>query len=1068
MNDEKKVLINEKVIKYKNKKKQFNEFQYISNFIKILYVYFPFLYRQDRISKRAVFISSENNNNFYGFSNRINNKKYNFLTFVPVVILNQFRFFGNQFYLIMTLSQFINVFKVGFLFSYVVPLLIVIIMSLIKELLDEIKRYNQDKKTNNEKYTKIVFENKGLKKVNIKSKDIKIGDILELKQNQRAPCDLIILSNSESNNLYIRTEQLDGETDWKIRKVPNELININLMDLFNNYEILIEYEPPNRNIYEFKGVINFFNKSENCVKDEAISLENTIWANTVLASANTIGIAVYTGRDTRAQMNTVKAKLKVGIFDLEINFYNKLLFGIMFVISFIVVYFKECGFVYRLVSFCRFIVLFCGIIPISLRVNLDISKGYFSYLINNDEKISGTIVRNSSFPEDLGRVSYLFSDKTGTLTKNKMIFKVLAIEGKQFEKDDLDLEEKVKNKDLNNENLNVFNCVLTMVLCNNVTPILNKKNEVKEFQASSPDEISLVEFAANLGVKLVFRSDNEIHVKNVDKTEKFEILACFPFSSETKRMGIVVRDENGKIFFYCKGAENVMRDLVFNKYKNVIDSTANDLAKKGLRTLVLSRKELSNELYEKWRKNYDEAKVSMVERKKKVQEVVQQLEVELNFLGVTGVEDLLQDDVKETIQNLRQAGVKVWMLTGDKSETAKCISVLTGLKDDNQKVFEIKFENYNNFSRNEIIELLRNKLNIFNNLLKTEKDSKNIPQNILLIEGKMLDYCLSKDLESEFFRASINSPSVICCRCSPTQKAQIVSRIKRHLPRSQRTAAIGDGGNDVSMILKADVGIGVVGKEGLQASLSSDFSITEFSRLNDLLLWHGSNIYKNSAKMSNFIIHRGLIISFIQMFFSCAFYFNSVALYNGFLILGYSTVYTIFPSMSLLLDVETKYETVKNHPDLYKILLKGRELNIKNFLGWFWRSVFQGSVIIFGSICLFGENIFLKIVTITFTELIFAEILNVYVEIRTFNKYIYYSLIGTGITYLLSLVMLKDLLNVYYIFDFYTLKTVFLIAIVDWLPVQIFVWSRKIWVPNLSEKYEEIDLNIELKKINDI
>jgi phospholipid-translocating ATPase len=237
-------------------------------------------------------------------------------------------------------------------------------MSLIKELLDEIKRYNQDKKTNNEIYTKFVFENKGFKKVNIKSKDIKIGDILELKQNQRAPCDLIILNNSESNNLYIRTEQLDGETDWKIRKVPNELINIKLKDLFNNYEILIEYEPPNRNIYEFKGVINFFNKSENCVKDEAISLENTIWANTVLASANTIGIAVYTGRDTRAQMNTVKAKLKVGIFDLEINFYNKLLFGIMFVISFIVVYFKECGFVYRLVSFCRFIVLFCGIIPI--------------------------------------------------------------------------------------------------------------------------------------------------------------------------------------------------------------------------------------------------------------------------------------------------------------------------------------------------------------------------------------------------------------------------------------------------------------------------------------------------------------------------------------------------------------------------------------------------------------------------------------------------------------------------------------------------------------------------------
>jgi phospholipid-translocating ATPase len=309
---------------------------------------------------------------------------------------------------------------------------------------------------------------------------------------------------------------------------------------------------------------------------------------------------------------------------------------------------------------------------------------------------------------------------------------------------------------------------------------------------------------------------------------------------------------------------------------------------------------------------------------------------------------------------------------------------------------------------------------------------------------------------------------VICCRCSPTQKAQIVEKIKKYLNKKQRTCAIGDGGNDVSMILKADVGIGIVGKEGLQASLSSDFSITKFSTLNDLFLWHGSNTYKNTAKMSNFIIHRGLIISFIQMLFSCVFYFNSVALYNGFLILGYSTIYTIFPSMSLLLDVETKYETIKKHPDLYKILLKGRELNIKNFLGWFWKSIFQASIIIFASISLFGENIFLKIVTITFTELIFAEILNVYVEIKTFNKYIYYSLVGTGITYLLSLLLLKDLLNVVYIFDLNTLKMIVLVAVVDWLPIQIFVWIRKKCVKNLNEIYEENDCEIELNKISDI
>jgi phospholipid-translocating ATPase len=190
--------------------------------------------------------------------------------------------------------------------------------------------------------------------------------------------------------------------------------------------------------------------------------------------------------------------------------------------------------------------------------------------------------------------------------------------------------------------------------------------------------------------------------------------------------------------------------------------------------------------------------------------------------------------------------------------------------------------------------------------------------------------------------------SVVCCRCSPTQKRLIVKTIKKYT--KERTAAVGDGGNDVAMIQEADVGIGIVGKEGLQASLAADYSIKEFKSLGILLLWWGRLAYKNTSTVANFVIHRGLIISFNQFIFSMIFYYNAVALYNGMLCLGYSTVFTALPSITLLLDQDVKREHVIKFPSLYKVLLKGRELNLKSFLWWLFKSIFQSCIIMFGSI----------------------------------------------------------------------------------------------------------------------
>jgi phospholipid-translocating ATPase len=262
------------------------------------------------------------------------------------------------------------------------------------------------------------------------------------------------------------------------------------------------------------------------------------------------------------------------------------------------------------------------------------------------------------------------------------------------------------------------------------------------------------------------------------------------------------------------------------------------------------------------------------------------------------------------------------------------------------------------------------------------------------------------------------------------------------------------------MIQEADVGIGIVGKEGLQASLAADYSILEFNYLDTLLLWWGRLAYKNTSQMSNFIVHRGLIISLIQFIFSCIFYFNSVALYNGVLIMGYSTIYTCFPSISVLLDQDTDKKNVMKFPGLYKKLLMGRELNLKIFLWWVFKSIFQAFVIMIGALFLFEENLFLIIVTVTFTALIFLEILNVYTEINKFHKFMGFSLIGTFFCYLISIYLLPNLLNTAEITSLSFLLKIASLSIISWFPFFALNKIKKWCFPETIEKLNAIGKDI--------
>ena len=1076
-----------------------NQMKKPTAFTNCFYTVFPCFRHVDTTTKRIVFFNNIDDN-VTTWSNKEENHKYSILFFVPIVLFNQFRQFGNFFYLIMTISQFFDVLKVGFLFTYISPLAMVVSFSMLKELYDDIKRRITDKRTNSTLVTilKKNETNSGAVQNNKKASELEIGDIIVLTKDCRVPADIIVLktfNESNDNQSFIRTDQLDGETDWKLRKAPGLTQELSEKDIVN-LDGFIQYEPPSKLIYNFEGVIKFKN-NQDIWKKEPLNLENTMWASTVVASEKIIGIVIYTGKETRARMNSSSPKLKIGILDQELNTLNKYLFVIMFFISLLLSLLKGLSWSIFIIFF-RFIVLFCAIIPIALKVNLDVSKTWFSLVISRDERIPETIARNSTIPEELGRISYIFSDKTGTLTKNEMIFKKISMETESFGEDSFnDLKEILSDEcqvsdaplldvfnnqnqlnemsntetnsilsssnDINTEitsesvqtrkiakkmrrgrNKIIRDTITAMVLCNNVTPTETG------YQASSPDEVALVKFADTLNMRLFHRTDKEIKMKDsADNIEEFEVLANFPFSSDTKRMGIILKNKkHGHIIYYLKGAENVMMKFVKKEYIGYIKENAENLATKGLRTLVLTQKIIPKEDFEVWNREYQDAISSMENRKEKIAQTVSKLENNMDFLCVTGVEDLLQDDVANTIDNLRNAGMKVWMLTGDKVETATCISISAGIKAKNQKIFTITYDSLSDYDDRDNTE---KKLAKLKELFEEYNKKIMHEPHLFIIDGDSLDLAL-KQCEKEFFTTAMKALSVVCCRCSPTQKRIIVKTIKKYT--NARTAAVGDGGNDVAMIQEADVGIGIVGKEGLQASLAADYSIKEFKTLSGLLLWWGRIAYKNTSMVANFVIHRGLIISFNQFIFSLIFYYNAVALYNGMLCFGYSTIFTCTPSISILLDRDVDRENVLKFPTLYQVLLKGRELNFKNFLFWLFKSLFQSAVIMFGAVFMFEENIFLNIVTVSFTALIYLEILNVYMEINKCHKFMIFALLATFTVYTLTLFFLPSYLDVK-ILNFLVMVKIGILAVIAWVPFFIFSKVKKRFFPQTIEKLNQ-------------
>lgn len=598
--------------------------------------------------------------------------------------------------------------------------------------------------------------------------------------------------------------------------------------------------------------------------------------------------------------------------------------------------------------------------------------------------------------------------------------------------------------------LRVRDLVLALALCHNVTPTTETVNgeTATSYQASSPDEIAIVAWTENVGLRLLHRDRKAITLQFVGDDRivvRVKILNIFPFTSDSKRMGIIVKflkdttsvepveSEEDEIYFFQKGADTVMTSIV--AANDWLDEETANMAREGLRTLVIGRKALSSEKYASFSNALAEAGLSLSNRDNALARVVKQhLEHDLELLGVTGVEDKLQAHIKPSLELLRNAGIKIWMLTGDKVETARCVAVSSKLVARGQYIHTIAG--------------LRRKEAALDALSPLHSQ----PNACLLIDGQSLALYLAYHREV-FISIAVRLPTVVACRCSPTQKADVARLIRAYTKK--RVACIGDGGNDVSMIQAADVGVGIVGKEGRQASLAADFSITQFSHLTKLLVWHGRNSYKRSAKLAQFVIHRGLIISVCQTVFSVASAFEPIALYRDWLLVGYATLYTMAPVFSLVLDRDVDEGLANLYPELYKELTSGRSLSYRTFFVWVAISIYQGCVIQGASQLLVpgfssgdtgsgdadGDKTgFHRMVSVSFTVLVINELIMVAAEVTTWHPVMIFSILGTAAIYFGSIPLLGGYFDLGFVVSVGFLWRVAAISAISLVPV----WGGKV------------------------
>ncbi|KAM3543215.1 hypothetical protein ARSEF1564_003845 [Beauveria bassiana] len=1132
-------------------------------------------------------------------SNFIRSSRYTVYDFIPKQLFFQFSKLGNFYFLVMGILQTIPGLSTVGRWTTIGPLLAFVAFSMAKEGLDDYRRYQLDK-SENRSSTLVLSRNDGRKRkathaktalARIKNRNekadvtveetalgdleqtrpsadwieldwqqVRVGDIVRLQRDQNVPADMVLLHATGPNSVaYIETMALDGETNLKAKQACPPLARCcNTIDGLRQTQATIVSEDPNIDLYSYDGRVMIDGEML------PLTLNNVVYRGSTLRNTSeAIGLIINSGEECKIRMNAhknVRTKKPAMQSTVNLMILFQIFIVVMLAVGFTIGYYlweedveNRSFYLYRIgfydasvpfrEIFFGFLIMFNTLIPLSLYISLEIVKlGQLLLLHDADmyDPVTDTpmVANTTTILENLGQISHVFSDKTGTLTENLMRFRKLSVAGISVLHDmDILRDEKLKQvkldsrkvskkrgkqlanviasadpvgrtstgsfthwkssvrpndePDMKTEELLEYihskpntsfsrkakHFLLCIALCHTCLPECKDDGSI-EFQAASPDELALVEAAQDLGYMLIDRPAQTIKLQTIDAegamvVDSYQVLDVIEFSSQRKRMSIIVRMPDNTICVICKGADNVItsrlklshlaeqkardigrrasmrktfeknkalqrksmqlsvrstprtslamrnrestdiRDslrqsigrrsvdgarlgeglsswqqrrhieettsprhsvelLKFNRQslsrvapfdaidRRVDESVASsdaatfekcfqhvdDFATEGLRTLLYGYRYIDEDTYTKWKAQYREAETSLVDRQQRIEEAGDVIEHKFDLAGATAIEDKLQDGVPETIDKLSRANIKVWMLTGDKRETAINIAHSAHVCKPFSELYILDAN---------AVATLTDQLT----MTLTDVSRGMLPHTVLVVDGQtLIKIDADLDLSVLFYDLVVRVDSIICCRASPSQKAELVKAIRRYVPNSM-TLAIGDGANDIGMIQASHVGIGISGREGLQAARISDYSIAQFRFLQKLLLVHGRWNYLRTGKYVLATFWKEIFFYLMQAHFQRFTGYTGTSLFQSTSLTLFNT---LFSSLAVILpgifERDLRAETLLAVPELYTFGQRNKAFNYRLYIGWMLMGIASSFIVFYISWAVYSSALF--------------------------------------------------------------------------------------------------------------
>lgn len=1001
--------------------------------------------------------------------NTIITSKYTPFNFVPLNLWEQFHKAANTYFLvisiIMALGQYTTLFK-GFIkfWSTAAALLVMMSASAVMAALDDKRRHQADARTNSQRAVIVAETRRGRVSVDkLEWACIKVGDILLVQSEEEFPADMVLLASSSEGGLcYVSTANLDGETNLKIKTAaastqkellsnwrtvagtdgrPPSMSEIPPLDqAVENISKIgghVQAEAPQMSIHNFTGSLRMGHSPEEALGPKQLLLRGTLLRNTKWC----IGLVVYTGPETRMVMNSQKAKPKYANIESVVNRSLVVVIGALCLLALTsdVFYlmtknnFQNLWYLFPegtmsaitlpepIGYWFTFFILYSNLMPISLYFTMEVCNAMQSYFIKSDLKMYDeeqdcpANARTTNLSHELGQVGYIFSDKTGTLTQNVMELKRIAvgndIYGTTSEARGFQGGAALATARQQPKKADAIDAFLEILAVSHTVVSTRDQNGQMRYEAESPDEGALVDAAAALGWVFHARTSQTLSVEIASMGNRtYTVLALNAFTSSRKRQSMVVRKPSGEVVLLVKGADDIMQLRAANPASFPMGHLTT-FAKEGLRTLVLGRRVLSEAEFNAWHLEYSSAQAAMQDREGALAAVADKIEQRLEIVGVTAIEDKLQVGVPSTIVKIREAGIKLWVLTGDKLETARNIGFSTRVLSSEMEIFIMDQPS-----------LCKEQLDTFDTLSREIEASKCGRVMAILVTGQFLEVALHQDSEEndlsssdstsrrtpalpklatsescegrhekQFLEVAKRCSVVIACRVSPLQKAEMVRIVRRGIKPTPVTLAIGDGANDVPMIQEAQVGVGISGREGRQAVNSADFAIAQFRYLERLLLVHGRWNYRRACKFVLYSFWKNSVLVLLMFYYTFISGYAGTSLFEDMVRASYNFVLGTPIIATGVFDRDLSEAEVLDNPGLYASGRLGLDLNPIKLLEMLLSALVHSLVILLvmsfasESFSLVGAGDFYTFGTTVFSVLIIAMNYRVIFITRTWN-----------------------------------------------------------------------------------